>query len=154
MHIRTEDPATPDITALLQQHLEEMRSVSPPGSKHALDIESLRTPAVTFWGVRTDASGLMGCGALLALDAHHGEIKSMRTHPAHRRRGVAAALLEHIINHARDRCITRLSLETGAQAHFAPARAVYTRAGFAVCPPFGSYTNDPSSVFMTRELAP
>ena len=152
MHIRTQDPAAPDITALLNQHLDEMRSISPPESKHALDIEGLRTPDITFWSVRDDDHALMGCGALLRLTADHAEIKSMRTDPAHRRKGVAGELLTHIINHAQTQQFTRLSLETGAQGHFAPARALYERFGFAPCPPFGDYREDPNSVFMTRSL--
>ncbi|MCR9075139.1 MAG: GNAT family N-acetyltransferase [bacterium] len=152
MHIRTQDPATPDITALLNQHLEEMRSISPPESKHALDIDALRTPDITFWSVRDDDGALMGCGALLRLDPTHAEIKSMRTDPAHRRMGVGAALLMHIIDHARSQQFTRLSLETGAQDHFAPARALYECFGFTPCGPFGNYREDPNSVFMTRSL--
>jgi putative acetyltransferase len=153
MIIRQEDPTTPDITALLNQHLEEMRAISPPESKHALDIEGLRIPEITFWSVRDDDCALMGCGAMLKLSDVHGEIKSMRTDPAHRRRGVAAELLERIIEHAKGANLKRLSLETGAQDHFAPARALYTRFGFSPCAPFASYTPDPNSVFMTRTLA-
>lgn len=152
MRIRTEDPATPDITALLQRHLDEMRAVSPPESKHALDLDGLRVPAVTFWSVRDEAGGLMGCGALLALSAAHAEIKSMRTADAFRRRGVARTLLAHIIAQAREKGCARLSLETGAQPHFAPARALYARAGFTECGPFAGYKPDPNSVFMTRSL--
>ncbi len=152
MHIRTQDPATPDITALLNQHLDEMRSISPPESKHALDIESLRTPDITFWSVRDDEGSLMGCGALSDLGDGHAEIKSMRTDPAYRRKGVAAALLAHIIEHAQTQQFTRLSLETGAQDHFAPARALYARHGFTSCAPFASYKEDPNSIFMFRVL--
>lgn len=152
MIIRQEDPATPDITALLNQHLDEMRAISPPESKHALDIDALRIPDITFWSVRDDTGVLMGCGALLKLDESHAEIKSMRTDPAHRRKGVAAKLLAHIIEHAKGASLKRLSLETGAQDHFAPARALYTRFGFSPCAPFASYTPDPNSVFMTRTL--
>jgi putative acetyltransferase len=150
MHISIEDPATPDITELLNQHLDEMRSISPPESKHAFDVESLRADVVKFWTARDDDESLMGCGALLMLNGTHAEIKSMRTDPAHRRKGVAAALLEHIIEHADNQGISRLSLETGAQDHFEPARALYGRFGFECCPPFGEYVEDPNSVFMTR----
>ncbi len=152
MHIRTQDPAAPDITALLNQHLDEMRSISPPESKHALDIDALRTPDITFWSVRDDDHALMGCGALLRLTADHAEIKSMRTDPGYRRRGVAAALLTRIIAHAQTQHFARLSLETGAQDHFAPARALYERFAFIPCGPFGDYRDDPNSVFMTRSL--
>lgn len=152
MHIRTQDPATPDITALLNQHLSEMRAISPPESKHALDIDGLRASDITFWSVRDDNNALMGCGALKQLDNAHAEIKSMRTDPAHRRKGVAGALLAHIINHAQSHGMARLSLETGAQSHFEPARALYARFGFSTCGPFGDYTLDPNSVFMSRSL--
>lgn len=152
MHIRIQNPATPDITALLNQHLDEMRAISPPESKHALDIDDLRTPDIIFWAVRDDAGSLMGCGALKQLDIAHAEIKSMRTDTAHLRKGVAAALLSHIIDHARTNHVTRLSLETGAQSHFEPARALYTRFGFVECGPFANYKPDPNSVFMTRTL--
>ena len=152
MHIRTQDPATPDISALLNQHLEEMRSVSPPESKHAFDIDGLRIPEITFWAVRDDDGALMGCGALLALDPTHAEIKSMRTDPAYRRMGVGAALLAHIIDYAHQKQFTRISLETGSQHHFAPARALYERFGFVPCAAFALYKEDPNSVFMTRTL--
>lgn len=152
MHIHIEDPATPDITALLEQHLDEMRSISPPESKHALDIEGLRAREISFWSVRDGDGVLMGCGAIKRLEGSHAEIKSMRTDPAHRRMGVAGALLGHIIEHAQANQIGRLSLETGSQDHFAPARALYERFGFVPCGPFGSYREDPNSVFMTRVL--
>ena len=152
MHIRIEDPATADITALLEQHLDEMRSISPPESKHALDIEGLRDARISFWAVRDDDGRLMGCGALSDLGDGHGEIKSMRTDPAHRRKGVAGALLGHIVGHAGGRGFVKLSLETGSQDHFVPARSLYARFGFEECGPFGAYRQDPNSVFMTRSL--
>jgi len=152
MHIRIEDPATPDITALLEQHLADMRAISPPESKHALDIEALRTPEITFWSVRDDDKLLMGCGALLALGETHGEIKSMRTDHDHRRKGVGAALLSRIIAAAQSRGNTRLSLETGTQPEFEPARTLYARFGFIPCGPFADYKPDPNSVFMAREI--
>lgn len=152
MHIRVEDPVTPDITALLERHLADMRAISPPESKHALDIGALRASGITFWSVRDEHGVLMGCGALKQLDAGHAEIKSMRTDPAHRRKGVAAALLAHIIATASQRAIDRLSLETGAQPEFEPARSLYARSGFTVCGSFADYRPDPNSVFMTLML--
>jgi putative acetyltransferase len=152
MHIRIEDPATPDITAMLEQHLADMRAISPPESKHALDIQSLRAPGITFWAVRDDAGGVMGCGAIKQLDDIHAEIKSMRTDPTHRRKGVAAAMLSHIIGTASLRAIRRLSLETGARPEFEPARTLYARFGFTACGPFADYRPDPNSVFMTLVL--
>ena len=152
MIIRIEDPATPDITELLEQHLADMRAISPPESKHALDISALREPQITFWSVRDDDGNIMGCGAIKQLDGAHAEIKSMRTAPAHRRKGVAAGLLVHIIEAARGRALTRLSLETGSHAEFEPARSLYARFGFTICGPFAGYRPDANSVFMTRAL--
>ena len=131
--------------------MADMRRWSPPGSVHALDLARLRAPQITFWTV-WDGADLMGCGALKQLDARHGEIKSMRTAERHRRRGVAARMLTHIIEEARSRFYSRLSLETGSMAAFAPARELYASYGFALCPPFGDYKPDVNSVCMTMEL--
>lgn len=151
MQIRQDDLTGPEIHALLEEHLQHMRAVSPPESVHALDLDKLRQPAITFWTVWSGGS-LMGCGALKQLDATHGEIKSMRTAQTHRRSGVARAMLTHILEEAQRRGYTRLSLETGAQDAFEPARQLYARMGFVECPPFEGYTEDPNSVFMTRTL--
>jgi putative acetyltransferase len=151
MEIRRDDLRGPEIAELLGAHLENSRRWSPPQSIHALDLDALRSPAVTFWSAWEGAS-LLGCGALKELDPRHGEVKSMHTAVAHRGRGVAAALLQHIIDEARARSYHRLSLETGSMQGFAPARRLYSRHGFAFCAPFGAYTPDPNSVFMTRIL--
>jgi putative acetyltransferase len=146
--IRTDDLTGPAIAALLAEHLRGMAQHSPPESVHALDLDALRAPGITFWSV-WDESELMGCGALKELAADHGEIKSMRTAQAHLRKGVAAALMDVIIEAARSRRYRRLSLETGSAAAFAPARALYARYGFQPCGPFADYREDPYSVFMT-----
>jgi putative acetyltransferase len=151
MQIKTDDLNGPEIAALLAEHLAGMRSLSPPESVHALPLEGLRRPEVTFWSVWENGE-LLGCGALKELDPRHGEIKSMRTASGHRRKGVARAMLEHILGEARRRGYRRLSLETGAQPGFEPARQLYASAGFIACGPFAQYTNDPNSVFMTKEL--
>ena len=151
MQIRADDLRGPEIRALLEEHLRDMRRISPPESVHALDLDALRKPAITFWTVWSGAE-LLGCGALKVLDARHGEIKSMRTAERHRRKGVARAMLAHIIDTARDRGFERLSLETGAQPEFDPARRLYQDFGFEHCPPFGEYVEDPNSVFMTHRL--
>jgi putative acetyltransferase len=151
MNIRVDDLNGPEILQLLQDHLQSMYLHSPPESVHALDIEALRKPEITFWTVWQD-SELMGCGALKELDPSHGEIKSMRTASAHLRKGVAAALMVHILDEARTRSYRRLSLETGSMKAFEPARSLYTRFGFKSCSPFADYVEDPFSVFMTREL--
>ncbi len=151
MHIRQDDLTGPEIRALLEEHLLHMRAVSPPESVHALDLNKLRQPTITFWTVWSGES-LMGCGAIRQIDATHGEIKSMRTAQAHRRAGVARAMLNHIIEEAQRRGYARLSLETGSQDAFEPARQLYARMGFVPCPPFEGYAEDPNSVFMTRLL--
>jgi putative acetyltransferase len=148
------------VVALLHTHLERARAETARGSAHALDVSGLRAPDVTFWSAWTDdaaddvgaSPALLGVGALRRLDAAHGEVKSMHTAEAARGRGVGAALLAHIVAHARAHGMTRLSLETGAWPYFAPARALYARHGFVECPPFGDYRPDPNSVFMTRVL--
>ena len=149
--IRVDDLRGPEIAALLQEHLDEMALYSPPESIHALDLERLRRPEITFWTVWQGAE-LVGCGAIRELDATHGEIKSMRTASHHQRKGVAAAVLQHMLDEAARRGYRRLSLETGAPAAFERARQLYTRFGFGYCAPFGDYVEDPYSVFMTRTL--
>jgi len=124
---------------------------SPHESVHALPIEGLRRPEISFWSV-WESGELLGCGALKELDSQHGEIKSMRTSRPHQRRGVATAMLHHILAEARRRGYRRVSLETGSQAAFEPARQLYARAGFTYCGPFADYVDDPNSVFMTREI--
>ncbi len=151
MEVVVDDPARPDVRALLEEHLRSMYELSPPESVHALDVDKLKTPDVTFWSVR-DGELLLGCGALKELDARHGEIKSMRTPLALRRRGAGRAVLTHIIDVARERGYERLSLETGTPEAFVPAQRLYTSFGFQYCTPFGDYKLDPYSVFMTLRL--
>ena len=152
MHIRVDDLRGPEIAALLEEHIREMRATSPPKSKHALDLAGLRAPEITFWTIWEEGM-LAGCGALKELDAEHGEIKSMRTASGFRRRGVAALLLHHILGEARRRGYGRISLETGSMPPFAPARLLYRRFGFEVCGPFAGHKLDPNSGFMTKKLA-
>lgn len=151
MEIRTDDLSGPEIKQLITEHLAQMHAQSPPESVHALALDSLRKPDITVWTVWEGAE-LLGCGALKQLDPQHGEIKSMRTAPAHQRKGVGAAMVQYILEEAARRSYRRLSLETGAQAAFEPARQLYARYGFKPCGPFGDYTDDPNSVFMTREV--
>lgn len=152
MRIRIDDLHGSEIAALLQEHLDEMFLHSPPESVHALDLDRLRRPEITFWTAWEEGE-LLGCGALKALDATHGEIKSMRTAARHQRKGVAAALMRHILSTARERGYSRLSLETGSPDAFLPARLMYERFGFEECGPFGDYVEDPYSVFMTIALS-
>ena len=151
MKIAVDDLSGPEIAALLREHLDDMHATSPPESVHALDLDALREPGVTFWSAY-DGSTLLGCGALKELDAGTGEIKSMRTAAAAKRRGVASALLGHIVAEARRRGYARLYLETGSADFFAPARALYARFGFQPCGPFAGYTDDPHSSYFTRLL--
>lgn len=147
----------PDVVGLLESHLADMRAVSPPESVHALDLDGLRTPEVTFLTARDADGALLGVGALRRLDdpaepGGHGEVKSMRTAPAAVRRGVATQLLTRIVDLAREQGLGRISLETGAEPFFEPARLFYARHGFVPCGPFVGYDEDPHSVFMTRRL--
>jgi putative acetyltransferase len=151
MNIRVDDLSEPEVIRLLEEHLRDCTQHSPPESCHALDVEGLKRPEVTFWSV-WEGGALVGCGALKERDAGHGEIKSMRTAGGHQRKGVAAALLEHILNEARRRSFRRISLETGSGAAFEPARRLYARFGFKPCGPFAEYVDDRHSVFMTREV--
>lgn len=145
-------PSRPDVVGLLEEHLADMYATSPPESVHALDLTALLQPEITFVTARDGDGTLLGCGALKRLDDGHGELKSMRTAAAARGRGVAAAVLEHLLALAAEQGHTRVSLETGPQEYFAAARRLYARHGFAECGPFGDYRLDPHSVFMTREL--
>ena len=151
MHICKDDLTGPQIIALLREHLENMHEITPPGSVHALDLERLRAPNITFW-TAWDGDDLLGCGALKELDPTSGEVKSMRTPAIHRRKGVASNILEHIIEVGQRRGYTHLYLETGAFPAFAPARSLYQRYGFEYRGPFGDYTDDPNSSFMEKTL--
>lgn len=151
IEIRIDDLSGPEIAQLLREHLQDMALHSPPESIHALDLEALRRPEITFWTV-WEGSELLGCGAIKQLDPLHGEIKSMRTAARHKGKGVAAGLLAHILEQAGRRGYRRLSLETGSMQAFAPAHRLYARYGFAMCEPFADYIEDPNSVFMTREI--
>lgn len=151
LQIREDNLTGKKIIDLLREHLENMHEITPPGSVHALNVEALRSPHITFW-TAWEGDELLGCGALKELDARSGEVKSMRTAKAHRRRGIASKILEHMINEAKQRGYDCLNLETGALPEFAPARALYVRYGFEYRGPFAEYTDDPNSVFMTKKL--
>jgi putative acetyltransferase len=151
MQIRIDDLTGSEIAAFLEEHIRDMKSVSPPESKHALDLDGLRSPDITFWTVR-DETGLIACGAIKRLDAEHAEVKSMRTASSCRGQGVASTLLRHMLDEAGRRGYRRLSLETGSMPFFEPARKLYEKFGFGYCTPFADYRDDPNSVFMTRIL--
>jgi putative acetyltransferase len=151
MRIELDDLSRPAIHALLEEHLRNMYELSPPESVHALDLDELRGPGISFWSA-WDGQQLMGCGALKQLTPRHGEVKSMRTPAALRRRGAGRAILAFIIVEARSRGYRRLSLETGSMESFRPAQKLYESFGFKYCGPFGDYIDDPNSAYMTLLL--
>lgn len=146
------DFSSPSLLAFLQAHLDDLEPTAPPESRHALDLAGLQLPRVRMW-TALDGDDVVGTVALAALDEPgHEELKSMRTDPERRGRGIAAALLAHALDDARAREVRRVSLETGSMDFFLPARRLYAKAGFVECGPFGSYTDDPNSTFMTLDI--
>ncbi len=150
--VRVDDPRTPDVSDLLRVHLDFARATTPPEDVHALDIEALVHPAITFVAARDPQHVLLGVGALKLLDAGHAELKSMHTAAAARGRGVGRAVVAHLLVMAAERGIRRVSLETGSGAAFAPARALYAALGFVECGPFADYPDSPRSTYMTMTL--
>ena len=151
MEIIIDDLSGQEIADFLEEHIREMKSISPPESKHALDIEGLREPEITFWSVYKSAR-LVGCGAISELDKMHCELKSMRIDKTERGSGIASKLLSHILETAKSRGFQTVRLETGSMRFFEPARNLYSKFGFKYCEPFGNYKEDPNSVFMARDL--
>ena len=151
MEIRQDDLSSEATQALLRLHLAGMRTNSPPGHVFALDLSGLRSPGVTVWSAWSQ-EGILGIGALKQLDARSGEVKSMRTHPEHLRKGVAASILEHIILEAKRRGFDRLSLETGRGPAFEPALALYRRRGFVDGEAFADYTRSDFNQFLHLAL--
>nr|WP_285597502.1 GNAT family N-acetyltransferase [Kineosporia sp. NBRC 101731] len=149
--ISLDDLSDPQVIALLEGHVAQMREVSPPESVHALDVEALRGPAISFWAAR-EGDEVVGCVALKRLDDDHVELKSMRTLPARLRQGIAGQLLRHAVHQAREAGYKRISLETGSEDFFEPARSLYARYGFVQADPFADYTNDPNSAYFTLQL--
>nr|WP_315465924.1 GNAT family N-acetyltransferase [uncultured Rhodoferax sp.] len=157
LNIRLDDLSDSRIALFLEEHLQDMRATSPPESVHALDLSKLRDPSVHFWSAWLGEAGsanstLVGTAAIKRLDADHAELKSMRTSAAYRGKGFAKAMLQHAVEQARILELRRLSLETGTQPFFAPAHKLYLAYGFEPCGPFGNYTLDPNSRFMTKVL--
>ena len=152
MRIGIDDPRLLDVRQLLDRHLAFALASSPREHAHALGIDRLLQPDITFYTARDADGDLLGIGALRELDAEHGEVKSMHTVEHARRAGVGGAVLQRITDEARHRGYRRLSLETGTGAVFAPAQSLYARAGFTVCEPFGEYTRNVHSLCMTLAL--
>ena len=151
MIIKIDDLHGPEIAQLLQEHLDHMHSVSPAASVHALDIEALRHPDITFWSAWEDHH-LCGCGAIKKINAEYAELKSMRTAKEYQRQGVALNILNTVIIEAKVRGYKKLYLETGSQPAFAPARTMYLNRRFKLCEPFEGYIHDENSVFMSLDL--
>ena len=145
-------PNTPDVRALLGRHFALMRAGSPAESCHVMPPEALLERDAVLMAARNDAGAVLGIGALTVIAPGHGELKSMHTVENARGRGVAQAVLDALIETVRAQGLGRLSLETGSADTFAPARALYARNGFVICPPFADYVADPLSVFMTRAV--
>lgn len=151
MMIAAESPLSEDLALIFQRHVADMHADTPPESIHMMPREALVSPQIEFFVLRL-AGRPVAMGALKRWGERQGELKSMHVLAEHRGGGLSRAILAHMIAHARHLGLTRLSLETGAQPSFAAARALYARAGFAECPPFGDYRPDPNSTFMTLDL--
>ncbi|WP_433582901.1 GNAT family N-acetyltransferase [Paenibacillus amylolyticus] len=151
MEIKVDDLSGGQVKALIAEHLQGMAADSPPESIHALNLDGLKKPEITFW-CAWEGDDLLGCGAIKELDPEHAELKSMRTASAHLRKGVARKILAHILDVAVDRGYKRISLETGSMDSFIPARKLYEDFGFEYCEPFADYILDPNSTFMTKTI--
>ena len=151
IEFKIDDLSDPRVGEFLEEHIKDMKSVSPPESKHALDLDDLKMPDITFWSAWNQHK-LIGCGALKELDNTHAEIKSMRISPDLRGRGLASRLLSHMLSEAALKGYRTVSLETGSMTFFEPARKLYEKFGFSYCPPFANYEEDPNSVFMSLGL--
>jgi putative acetyltransferase len=150
--IARESPSRADLAHIFGRHTADMHADTPPESIHMMDSSALDTPEVHFFVLREKGVPI-GMGAFKVFNGAEAEIKSMHVLTEHRGRGLSRLMLDHIVGQARAAGVTRLSLETGSQEMFLPARVLYEKAGFTVCPPFGDYVLDPMSVFMTRTLA-
>lgn len=151
LRVELDDLTRQEVQRLIDEHLADMHATSPAESVHALDQTGLRAADVSFWTV-WESTRLLGCGALKQLSRSEGEIKAMRTRREARGRGVGTLMLAFLLDESRRRGYHTVSLETGTQDFFAPARRLYARRGFVVCPPFGDYAPDPNSVFMKLPL--
>lgn len=151
MDIRIDDLTGGEVIQLLEEHLQDMYATSPPESVHALDVEALKSPQITFYSGWKEQT-LLGCVAIKSLNDKHAELKSMRTSTHARNQGVASRLLAHALEQASAKGFKTVSLETGSQAFFHPARSLYEKYGFQYCGPFADYDEDPNSRFMSKSL--
>ncbi|SET42444.1 GNAT family N-acetyltransferase [Thalassotalea agarivorans] len=152
MNIRLDDFSSPQVAQLLQEHLADMRRISPPESVHALDLEKLKTKDIHFWTAWEDDT-LLACAAIKRLSQAHGEIKSMRVAQVHQGKGIASNLMVFLLNQAKQLGYSKLSLETGTQSFFKPAHQLYQKFGFKASAPFADYKLDPNSCFFTCNLS-
>ena len=140
-----------EVNDLLKKHFIELRSVSPAGSTHVLDIDGLKVPSIKFWSL-WENNKLIGCGALKFLEKNHGEFKSIRVADQFRKKGIGERIINHLIEEAKKLKISKLSIETGAGDFFLPARNLFSKFGFKTCPPFAHYKDDPNSCYYTLNL--
>ena len=141
-----------EVLELLNKHFIELRSVSPDGSAHVLDIEGLKVQNIKFWSLWED-NLLMGCGALKFLNKEHGEFKSIRLVDSFRKKGNGIKILKHLIFEAKKLNIKKISVETGTGDFFAPARKLFSKCGFKLCKPFAHYKEDPNSCYMSMLIS-
>ena len=139
----------PKVNELLTKHFIELRSASPDGSTHVLDIPGLQVPSIKFWSL-WENENLLGCGALKFLDKNHGEFKSIRVHDNFRNLGNGIKIIDHLIYEARKLGINRISIETGAGKFFEPARKLFKKCNFELCEPFAHYKVDINSIYLTK----
>ncbi len=140
-----------EVNNLLKKHFIELRSVSPAGSTHVLDIDGLKDPSIKFWSL-WESNKLVGCGALKFLEKNHGEFKSIRVADEFKKKGIGERIINHLIEEAKKLKISKLSIETGAGDFFLPARNLFSKFGFKSCPPFAHYKDDPNSCYYTLDL--
>ena len=140
-----------EVNNLLKKHFIELRSVSPAGSTHVLDIDGLKDPSIKFWSL-WESNILVGCGALKFLEKNHGEFKSIRVADEFKKKGIGERIINHLIGEAKKLKISKLSIETGAGDFFLPARNLFSKFGFKSCPPFAHYKEDPNSCYYTLNL--
>ena len=140
-----------EVNDLLKKHFIELRSVSPAGSTHVLDIDGLKDPSIKFWSL-WENNKLIGCGALKFLEKDHGEFKSIRVADEFRKKGIGERIIKHLIDEAKKLEISKLSIESGAGEFFAPARKLFNKFGFKKSEPFAHYKVDPNSCYFTLDL--
>ena len=140
-----------EVNELLNKHFVELRSVSPPGSTHVLDIDGLKDKSIKFWSL-WENNQLVGCGALKFLEKNHGEFKSIRVADKFRKTGIGEKIIEYLIEEAKKLEILKLSIETGSGNFFSPARKLFLKFGFKKCQPFAHYKEDPNSCYYTLNL--